>query len=137
MCQLAGEACDGIRPHPITTRKFITEVMLPKAALGAKRAGRRLEQLEVAISPLVAVGEDDAELGERVRDVRARIVLEAANAPTTPAADELLAARGVTVLPDIWVNAGGVTAVGAGADRDSANRPAILSAGGERIIKKT
>ena len=43
------------------------------------------------------------------RDVRARIVLEAANAPTTPEADELLAARGVAVLPDIWVNAGGVT----------------------------
>ena len=42
-------------------------------------------------------------------DVRARIVLEAANAPTTPRADEMLQARGVTVLPDIWVNAGGVT----------------------------
>ena len=42
-------------------------------------------------------------------DVRARIVLEAANAPTTPRADEILQARGVTVLPDIWVNAGGVT----------------------------
>ena len=43
------------------------------------------------------------------RDVRARIVLEAANAPTTPKADEILAQRGVTVLPDIYVNAGGVT----------------------------
>ena len=43
------------------------------------------------------------------REVRARVVLEAANAPTTPQADERLAARGVTVLPDIWVNAGGVT----------------------------
>ena len=42
-------------------------------------------------------------------DVRARVVLEAANAPTTPEADEALAARGVTVLPDIYVNAGGVT----------------------------
>jgi glutamate dehydrogenase (NAD(P)+) len=42
-------------------------------------------------------------------DVRASIVLEAANAPTTPKADEMLQARGVTVLPDIWVNAGGVT----------------------------
>src|SRR5687767_7114200 len=41
--------------------------------------------------------------------VRARIVLEAANAPTTPRADEMLAERGVVVLPDIWVNAGGVT----------------------------
>ncbi len=43
------------------------------------------------------------------KDVRARVVLEAANAPTTPRADEMLAARGVTVLPDIYVNAGGVT----------------------------
>jgi glutamate dehydrogenase (NAD(P)+) len=41
--------------------------------------------------------------------VRARIVLEAANAPTTPRADEILGDRGVTVLPDIYVNAGGVT----------------------------
>ena len=43
------------------------------------------------------------------KDVRARVVLEAANAPTTPRADEILGERGVTVLPDIWVNAGGVT----------------------------
>jgi glutamate dehydrogenase (NAD(P)+) len=42
-------------------------------------------------------------------EVRAKIVLEAANAPTTPKADEILQARGVIVLPDIWVNAGGVT----------------------------
>jgi glutamate dehydrogenase (NAD(P)+) len=42
-------------------------------------------------------------------EVRAKILLEAANAPTTPKADEILQARGVTVLPDIWVNAGGVT----------------------------
>jgi glutamate dehydrogenase (NAD(P)+) len=44
-----------------------------------------------------------------VEDVRAGLVLEAANAPTTPQADEVLARRGVTVLPDIYVNAGGVT----------------------------
>ena len=46
---------------------------------------------------------------KNVADVRARIVLEAANAPTTPEADEALASRGVVVLPDIYVNAGGVT----------------------------
>ncbi len=43
------------------------------------------------------------------KDVRARVVLEAANAPTTPRADEILAERGIPVLPDIYVNAGGVT----------------------------
>jgi glutamate dehydrogenase (NAD(P)+) len=46
---------------------------------------------------------------DNARDVRARLVLEGANAPTTPRADEILAERGITVLPDIWVNAGGVT----------------------------
>ena len=46
---------------------------------------------------------------KNVNDVRAKIVLEAANAPTAPDADEILTERGVVVLPDIYVNAGGVT----------------------------
>ena len=41
--------------------------------------------------------------------VKARIIAEAANGPTTPHADEILARRGITVLPDILANAGGVT----------------------------
>jgi glutamate dehydrogenase (NAD(P)+) len=42
-------------------------------------------------------------------DVHARIVVEAANGPTTPEADEILHDRGVHVVPDILANAGGVT----------------------------
>ena len=41
--------------------------------------------------------------------IRARIIVEAANGPTTPEADEILRDNGVTVLPDILANAGGVT----------------------------
>jgi len=41
--------------------------------------------------------------------VKARVVCEAANGPTTPEADEILRDNGVTVLPDILANAGGVT----------------------------
>jgi glutamate dehydrogenase (NAD(P)+) len=41
--------------------------------------------------------------------VKAKIVAEAANGPTTPGADEILARNGVFVLPDILANAGGVT----------------------------
>jgi glutamate dehydrogenase (NAD(P)+) len=40
--------------------------------------------------------------------VRARLVVEAANGPTTPEADEILTASGTTVVPDILANAGGV-----------------------------
>jgi glutamate dehydrogenase (NAD(P)+) len=41
--------------------------------------------------------------------IRAPIIIEAANAPTDPEADDILSRRGVVVLPDILANAGGVT----------------------------
>jgi glutamate dehydrogenase (NAD(P)+) len=40
--------------------------------------------------------------------VNCRLVLEGANSPTTPAADEILAGKGITVIPDVMANAGGV-----------------------------
>jgi glutamate dehydrogenase (NAD(P)+) len=46
---------------------------------------------------------------DNAREIRARYVVEAANAPTTPEADEILTSRGTSVLPDIYANAGGVT----------------------------
>ena len=42
-------------------------------------------------------------------EVRARLICEAANGPTSPDADDILCARGIPVLPDILANAGGVT----------------------------
>ncbi|HKP73455.1 MAG TPA: Glu/Leu/Phe/Val dehydrogenase, partial [Pyrinomonadaceae bacterium] len=44
-----------------------------------------------------------------VERVKAKIIAELANGPTTPGADRVLADRGVTLLPDILANAGGVT----------------------------
>lgn len=41
--------------------------------------------------------------------INARIVVEGANGPTTPEADAILAGRGITVVPDVLANAGGVT----------------------------
>ncbi|HRX07278.1 MAG TPA: glutamate dehydrogenase, partial [Kiritimatiellia bacterium] len=41
--------------------------------------------------------------------VKAKIIVEGANGPTTPEADEILAKAGVVVVPDILANAGGVT----------------------------
>jgi glutamate dehydrogenase (NAD(P)+) len=45
-----------------------------------------------------------------VDQIKAKIVAEAANGPTTPHADEALARKGILLLPDILANAGGVTA---------------------------
>jgi len=45
-----------------------------------------------------------------VDQIKAKVVAEAANGPTTPHADEVLARKGIMLLPDILANAGGVTA---------------------------
>jgi glutamate dehydrogenase (NAD(P)+) len=55
-----------------------------------------------------------AALGEVITDanadaIRARVVVEAANYPVTPGGDKILRDRGITVIPDILANAGGVT----------------------------
>ena len=48
-------------------------------------------------------------LPERARQLNTRIVVEGANGPTTPAADDILRDRGILVVPDVLANAGGVT----------------------------
>ncbi len=63
--------------------------------------------LDVDVMIPAAIG--DVITHENASDVRARYVIEAANHPTTPGADEILASNGITVLPDIYANAGGVS----------------------------
>ncbi|KAF5803702.1 putative glutamate dehydrogenase (NAD(P)(+)) [Helianthus annuus] len=46
---------------------------------------------------------------ENAGDVKAKFIIEVANHPTDPEADEILSKKGVIILPDIYANAGGVT----------------------------
>ena len=65
--------------------------------------------LTLDVDVLVPAALDGVVHAGNAADVRARLVVEGANAPTTPDADDILESRGVTVVPDILANAGGVT----------------------------
>ena len=67
-----------------------------------------VELLAMDVDVLVLAALEGQLTGDNAADVRARIVAEGANGPTTPEADALLNERGVLVIPDILCNAGGV-----------------------------
>jgi len=67
------------------------------------------EMLELDCDILIPAAINGVINTENADRVRAKLVVEAANGPTTPAADQILQERGVTVAPDILANCGGVT----------------------------
>ena len=75
---------------------------------GARRS-RTPQVLETECDVLIPAALENQITGRNAGRVRAKIVAEAANGPTTPEADEILWENGVFLIPDILCNAGGVT----------------------------
>jgi glutamate dehydrogenase (NAD(P)+) len=67
------------------------------------------ELLELEVDVLVPAAIGDVITAENAPRIKAPIIVEAANSPTHPDADDILVERGKAVLPDILANAGGVT----------------------------
>ena len=67
------------------------------------------ELLEVECDILIPAALENQITARNAGNVKAKIVAEAANGPTTPEADDILYERGVFLIPDILANAGGVT----------------------------
>jgi glutamate dehydrogenase (NAD(P)+) len=76
---------------------------------GATNLARREDALELDCDILIPAALERQITEENAPRVQARIVVEAANGPTTSEADEILTRRGVLVVPDAYINAGGVT----------------------------
>jgi glutamate dehydrogenase (NAD(P)+) len=76
---------------------------------GADRLSKRGDLLELDVDLLIPAALGGVLTAENAPRVKAPIIIEGANGPTDPAADEIFNQRGIMVLPDILANAGGVT----------------------------
>jgi len=90
--QLAGVYCEDSVCHLVPHQKITNDELL---------------ELEVDVLVPAALGNQITK--DNADRIRARHIIELANGPTTPEADEVLIARGILVVPDILANAGGVT----------------------------
>lgn len=67
------------------------------------------ELLELDCDLLIPAALENQIMAENATNIKAKVVLELANGPTTPEADDVLFSKGISVIPDILANAGGVT----------------------------
>ena len=76
---------------------------------GATNFSKSSDALEAPCDILIPAALENVINGDNAGNVKAKIVGEAANGPLTPEADEILINKGVLVVPDMYLNAGGVT----------------------------
>ncbi len=84
----------------------------PTRSLEGYTGGSKVSNAELLTLPcdvLVPAAMEDQITAENAADIKARLIVEGANGPTTADADPILNAKGVLVVPDILANAGGVT----------------------------
>ncbi len=97
---------DGLNPHAVEEYKHKTGSVV--GFPGSKPISNE-EVLQTPCDVLVPAALENQLSAKNADKVRAKIVAEAANGPTLPEADEIFFQKGITVLPDILANAGGVT----------------------------
>ena len=76
---------------------------------GATNLAKSVDALELECDILIPAALENVINAENAPRVKAKIIGEAANGPLTPEADEIFATKGTLVIPDMYLNAGGVT----------------------------
>jgi len=97
---------NGLNPHEIETHKAKTGSVV--GLKGAKTITNS-QLLELKCDLLLPCALESQITQENAGKIKARIILEGANGPTTPEAEKILNRKGVIVVPDVLANAGGVT----------------------------
>jgi alkanesulfonate monooxygenase SsuD/methylene tetrahydromethanopterin reductase-like flavin-dependent oxidoreductase (luciferase family) len=73
MLRAAGEVADGVRLHPICSRKYLEQVCLPQIAEGLRRGKRARENFDIHGGGFVATGADNAAVAKAMEEVRRRV----------------------------------------------------------------
>lgn len=76
---------------------------------GATNFAKNTDALEMECDILIPAALENVIDGENAPRVKAKLIGEAANGPLTPDADDVFAKKGIIVVPDMYLNAGGVT----------------------------
>jgi glutamate dehydrogenase (NAD(P)+) len=100
-------AQDGLDPEAVWNHRKASGSILHFP--GATSIPDSPSALEMECDILVPAALERVLTGDNAPRIRAKIIAEGANGPTTEEADEILNQRGVMILPDLFINAGGVT----------------------------
>jgi probable F420-dependent oxidoreductase len=73
MLRVAGEVCDGVRLHPLCSRRYVEEVALPRLAEGMQRGGRSRASFDVFGGGFVVAGSDQQTVAKGIEWVRKRV----------------------------------------------------------------
>jgi probable F420-dependent oxidoreductase len=73
MLRVAGQVCDGVRLHPICSRRYLEEVCLPQMMEGMRRSGRSRANFDIHGGGFVCTGPDDAAVAAEMEKARRRI----------------------------------------------------------------
>ena len=94
MLRVAGEVCDGVRLHPLCSRRYLEEVALPRIKEGMRHGGRSRANFDVFGGGFVATGPDAKTVAEGIEWVRRRVAIYASTRTYTP----ILALHGLEEL---------------------------------------
>src|SRR3990172_7392518 len=72
-CRLVGELCDGIRMHGFNTARYTKEVILPAIEKGAKKAGRKLSDIDIVGGGFIVSGKNEEEIEKAKGPVKQQI----------------------------------------------------------------
>ncbi|MCH8183255.1 MAG: Glu/Leu/Phe/Val dehydrogenase [Proteobacteria bacterium] len=100
---------DGIDPVAAMEHKRDKHSLAGCPSKGKLREITNEELLESECDVLIPAALENQIILENAPNIKARVILELANGPTSPAADKVLNQAGKTVIPDILANSGGVT----------------------------